>query len=263
MASPNLGITEVTVGQDGKINRVNEARNNVELALTNRLAKAVTDGADTVLTATEAGEALGNMVYSFTGALTANRNVEVPDNTKLYICENNTTGGFSVTVKTNAGSGIALEPGTMKILYCDGTNVIAVTSANRSVLAFQFGNSIGGAGYSRTVNGVIGTATKGYLQCRAGDIIALSFLVEVTAGSFPTDDGTIDCEVRIDGVAVNLAAQVTTSGLGIYTDTVTQALGVDPIAVGELLQTFVSFGTFAGTSDNHIIFVEVSIPTPG
>jgi len=60
--------------------------------------------------------------------LTAGRDVEVPVGPQQWTVYNNTTGGFSVTVKTAAGSGIAITNGSRAIVYADGTNVVRVTS---------------------------------------------------------------------------------------------------------------------------------------
>lgn len=62
--------------------------------------------------------------FVFSGALTDNINVIVPDDTKIYYVFNNTTGAFTLTVKTSAGSGIAVAQGNRAVLGCDGTNVV-------------------------------------------------------------------------------------------------------------------------------------------
>ena len=66
---------------------------------------------------------------SFTGTLTAGRNVVIPAATYgEWVIYNNTTGGFSITVKTSGGTGIAVAAGKRAILECDGTNVVRVTA---------------------------------------------------------------------------------------------------------------------------------------
>jgi hypothetical protein len=67
-----------------------------------------------------------NMIQEIGGALTAARNVVVPDDTKLYIVKNATSGGFSITVKTAAGTGVTINNGEYGIVYSDGTNVVSV-----------------------------------------------------------------------------------------------------------------------------------------
>jgi hypothetical protein len=67
-------------------------------------------------------------VLTLTGTLTAGRNVIVPTTPKgLWIVTNSTTGGFAVTVKTSAGTGIAVANGKTAMVRTDGTNVIRVT----------------------------------------------------------------------------------------------------------------------------------------
>lgn len=88
-----------------------------------RLAKSMTD-ADQTLTQAEAA----NIILAFTGTLTAGRNIVVPDGPQQWTIYNGTSGGFALTVKTSAGSGIAVAAGTRAIVYADGTNVVRVTA---------------------------------------------------------------------------------------------------------------------------------------
>jgi len=69
------------------------------------------------------------MFLSITGTLTADRNVVCPTASKLYFITNSTTGGFSVTLKTSAGTGILVPNGRSVVLYCDATNVVNALSA--------------------------------------------------------------------------------------------------------------------------------------
>ncbi len=64
----------------------------------------------------------------FTGVLTANINIIVATITKQFTVFNNTTGAFTVTIKTSSGTGIVVGQGKRAILYCDGTNVVRVTA---------------------------------------------------------------------------------------------------------------------------------------
>ena len=69
------------------------------------------------------------MFLNITGTLTADRNVVCPTVSKLYFITNSTTGGFSVTLKTTAGTGISVPNGRSVALYCDATNVVNALSA--------------------------------------------------------------------------------------------------------------------------------------
>lgn len=89
------------------------------------------------------GTELNRIVYKFTGLLTGNRNVIVPATVQQYWVDNNTTGAYSFTVKTAAGSGQTIASGQRAIFYCDGTNVI---DADTSTVSTPFSISQGGTG---------------------------------------------------------------------------------------------------------------------
>jgi mono/diheme cytochrome c family protein len=84
----------------------------LEQAIAGRASVPVTDGADTTLTtANGATDQARCMALNLTGALTAARNVICPTSSKLYVVQNNTTGGYAVTVKTSGGAGSAVAQG--------------------------------------------------------------------------------------------------------------------------------------------------------
>lgn len=74
------------------------------------------------------GAELNRVSYNLTGVLTGNREVVVPATVQEYWVANNTTGAFTLTVKTALGTGIAIPQGGAMILYCDAANVIASTT---------------------------------------------------------------------------------------------------------------------------------------
>lgn len=85
------------------------------------LSKSVAGGVNVTLTAVEAG----NGILVFTGALTANISVIVPTSpTAQWIVKNGTSGAFSLTVKTAAGTGVVITQGKTEVVYTDGTNVL-------------------------------------------------------------------------------------------------------------------------------------------
>lgn len=78
------------------------------------------------------GTELNRIAYDFTGILTGNRQIVVPTTVQQYWVTNNTTGAFTLTVKTAAGSGVTIDQGQSAILYCNGTNVVAADTAGLS-----------------------------------------------------------------------------------------------------------------------------------
>lgn len=128
----NLEWTEIEESQSQKATAANDAMDVITGALADDVTIAVSDGgspSDTTLTDTQA---LQNMVFLLTGTLTANRNVIVPTNKKLYVFVNNTTGGFAVTVKTAAGTGVSVPNGETITMRSDGTNIESVSGGGAS-----------------------------------------------------------------------------------------------------------------------------------
>lgn len=72
-------------------------------------------------------------ILNLTGSPTSPLNVIVPALSKTYVVINST--GQIMTIKTSAGSGVAVGPGLNQYVYCDGTNVVAVQAAASGTVA--------------------------------------------------------------------------------------------------------------------------------
>jgi hypothetical protein len=79
------------------------------------------------------GSELNRISYNFTGVLTGNRVIIVPATVQQYWVSNNTTGAFTLTVKTAAGSGSGVLAGSTSILYCNGANVVTASTSGVSL----------------------------------------------------------------------------------------------------------------------------------
>jgi hypothetical protein len=99
-------------------------------------------------TYTLSGSELNRIVYKFTGALTGNRTIVVPDTVQQYWIENATTGAYVFTVKTAAGTGVTITSTQRGIFYCNGTDVIDAdtTTGSYPVLVSQGGTGATTAG---------------------------------------------------------------------------------------------------------------------
>lgn len=93
-------------------------------------------GANVNLTAVQAGAA----ILLLTGVITANIALIVPTSADRWIVVNNTTGAFTLTVKTAAGTGVVAAQGFAYSLLCDGTNVLSA-GGERVPTPAQFDNS--------------------------------------------------------------------------------------------------------------------------
>jgi len=123
-----------------------------------QLTKAITfAGSPYTLTSSEAS----NVIQKYTGALTGNVVVNLPQTIQIYYITNQTTGAFTITFQTGvSGGAIATVPaGQQVILLCDSVNLF-----NASTVA-------AGATTVSLVNGAAGSP-------------ALNFASEPTTGVF-------------------------------------------------------------------------------
>jgi hypothetical protein len=87
------------------------------------------------------------MIFKLTGALTGTSTVTVPDSVeKLYLVNNATSGGETVTFKTESGTGVNFTSTGYKLLFSDGTNIVDTafgvsTAPGGSTTEIQFNNS--------------------------------------------------------------------------------------------------------------------------
>ncbi len=129
--TPNLLITEVLASQNQKEVTINQAFVELEAAMTNAITIAMTD-ADLTLTATEDGQAYGNLAFQFTGTITVTRNILLPNTPKLYLVMNATNPSLceSLVIKCATGGGSTVTIGNSAsvytIVFCDGTNVVGI-----------------------------------------------------------------------------------------------------------------------------------------
>lgn len=93
---------------------------------------------------TLSGVQLNQIGYKFTGALTGNRSIIVPNTAQEYWVDNETSGAFTLTVGT-AGqiTPITVLQSNRNILYCDGSNVL---NALTSTVSFPISVPQGGTG---------------------------------------------------------------------------------------------------------------------
>jgi hypothetical protein len=81
---------------------------------------------------TLSGTNLNRIAYQFSGILTANMEIIVPNTIQQYWIRNTTTGSYTLTVKTSGGTGVAVVQNGAAIMYCDGTNVVEADTNNLS-----------------------------------------------------------------------------------------------------------------------------------
>jgi hypothetical protein len=96
----------------------------------------VTSGTATVpltnVNVTLTGSQAAFPVITFTGTLTGNVNVIFPNDVKSYRILNNTSGAFTITCKTAAGTGVVVAAGSSDI-FCDGTNITTTSISSAQI----------------------------------------------------------------------------------------------------------------------------------
>jgi len=171
-----------------------------------------------------------NAVIKFTGTITGNQIVTIPDGIeKVYVIENGTTGAFTVQVKTASGSGVTFSTADkgQKFLYSNGTDIIdiALGVPGGSDKQIQFNN-----------NGLFGGITMG------------------TAGQVLTTDGTTASFGDISGGASWQAVQTgnfnANVGEGYFVNTASAAITAT-LPGSPVLGDFISFIDYAGTFDTN------------
>jgi len=69
------------------------------------------------------------LIFTSSVALTATRDVIIPNVEKIYIVKNSTTGSQSLNITASGGAGYLVPNGKTAFIYCDGTNCVqAITS---------------------------------------------------------------------------------------------------------------------------------------
>lgn len=129
---------------------------------------------------------LNKTAYIFTGLLTGNRDIIVPTTAQQYWISNQTTGSYTLGIKTAAQSpAVTVAQGARAILYCDGTNVV---DADTATIAIPVTVAQGGTG-ATTASGArtnLGATTVGDAVFTAASTTA----AQIALGLDPIQGGT-------------------------------------------------------------------------
>lgn len=142
-----LDITHLEQNQNSPEVTVNEALDRLDAAIADILTHEMTTDADYTLgTSGEPPEWMYAVIRitDSPSTLTAARNIIVPTAKRIYVFQNNTAQ--TLTIKTSAGTGIAVAASGVAIVRCDGTNVVLVTDAYDNSIGVTSGGTTGGTG---------------------------------------------------------------------------------------------------------------------
>ena len=229
--SPSLRLELIGAGEQAA-NWGNTTNYNLgtllEQAIAGVQSVAVSGASYTLTTGSGVADEARNAVLVLTGTLAASCNVIVPSADKTYTFRNATTGGFSVVVKTAAGSGVTIANGFTQQVYCDATNVVAAgvpfNAATNTITTNVSGNVAAGAGsaaapsvtFGDTDTGVYGpTVNELGFSANGTEVLRLS------ASALSYISGSNSINLTTDG-----SIEITRNGGGGYID-IKSAAGED------------------------------------
>jgi hypothetical protein len=130
---------------------------------------------------------LNKTAYIFTGTLTGDRDIIVPNTVQQYWVSNQTSGSYTLGIRTSgqASPGASVPSGARAILYCDGTDVV---DADTATIALPITIAQGGTG-ATTASGArtnLGATSIGNAVFTAANTTA----AQVALGLSPIEGGT-------------------------------------------------------------------------
>jgi hypothetical protein len=182
----------------------------------NTTGVAVSTGATTYTNITApsssaAGSTSQCMRFNFTGALSANQNVLLPQSVSgMWVITNSTSGAYSVSLWSNngsnvpAGTGVVCPQGYSILVYCDGTNVKKADdglTASGIVSSFSAGSTgltpssattgaVTLSGVLNVANGGTGTGSLSGGVLIGNGTSAITSLAPSTSGNVLTSNGS-------------------------------------------------------------------------
>ena len=136
-------------------------------------------------------------VLNCTGARTAARNIIAPASSRSFLITNGTTGGFAITIKKTAGTGVSIAAGETAIVYYNivtgdyakgTTSVVSAAGSNTQVQYNSSGSFAGSANF--TFNGTTATINTLNLTNALGVAYGGTGLTSYTANGVLYASGT-------------------------------------------------------------------------
>jgi len=212
-----LGLELMVTGENSGTwgDKTNSNLNLVQQAIAGYQEVSIAGGAQTtalVMTDATISNAR-NAVIKFTGTITGNQIVTIPDSIeKTYILINGTTGAFTVQFKTVSGTGFTF--GTTEknaaIVYSDGTNIVEISN---QLAGLTVGTDV--QAYNTELTNIAGLATTNgnFIVGNGSTFVAESGATARTSIGLGTGN-----DVQFDSFGVGTAASGTTGEIRATND---------------------------------------------
>jgi len=262
LGQPVTGTESGTWGDD--VN--NSVTSYLDIAIAGGLAITVTT-TDVTLTLTQGTSSATNIgsttaqyaILNVSGAMTAARNLIVPSSSRQYVINNNTTGGFALTVKGSATSGVTLVNGEKAHVFWNGSDYAKLSNTPGGAGTFSSitntgltsgrvvysttggletdsanltfnGTILTSAGFSGPLNGTVGAttpATGAFTTLSATGVTSVTgasnYLAITTTGT-PTA-GSAALQLSVNGTNSRSIRMIDTAGSGVTFDFINRAQG--------------------------------------
>ena len=243
-----------------------------------------TSSATGIISTGATGSTAQYAILNISGAKTAARNLIVPSSSRYYIINNSAaTGGYLLTVKGAATTGITLVDGEKAVVAWNGTDYVKIASSTISNLTGVLPVANGGTGLSSGTSGgvpyysatgtiassaaltlnaiVLGGGPSGAAPATTatgiGVVTAIGNAVNQTSG-LVTQTATLTASALLIGGGVSTGIASTTTGTGVVT-----ALGVNVGSAGAVVVNGGALGTPSSGALTNCTFPTLNQNTTG
>ena len=185
-------------------------------------------------------------ILECSGAPGAAATVICPTASKVYIIKNSVTGGYAVTLKTSAGTGVSVANGSTALLYCDGTNVVSGGGLS--------GDVVGPASATDTAIATFDGVTGKLIKNNASTTIAANVITAL--GFTGPHNGTVGATTPTTGVFTTVQSTITTGTAPLTVASTTNVANLNASSLSGA--TFAAPGAIGSTTASSGAFTTLS-----
>jgi len=205
-----------------------------------------TSASHTLTTANGTTDEARCAILQCSGAPGAAATVICPTASKVYIIKNSVTGGYAVTLKTSAGTGVSVANGSTALLYCDGTNVVSGGGLS--------GDVVGPASATDTAIATFDGVTGKLIKNNASTTIAANIITAL--GFTGPHNGTVGATTPTTGVFTTVQSTITTGTAPLVVASTTNVANLNASSLSGA--TFAAPGSIGSTTAGSGAFTTLS-----